>query len=543
MKYSIIRPGPVIGALLATILLLAVPLTTARADNEFENYGNYHVSNIVLPEVMGGWFDAVDYFPAKDSDGSDITAAIGPYEVAGRLLVANKKTIYLQKNYGSGCAMGSWTVGQDDLVSTSPDVHILPGGHDNFIPVATVSIVNEYPSGMGSMDPSFIKVSPDGDRIALGMGWGQPLLIIDISVLDPGNPPLLNGTDGLTPITGVKEWTSPSVEYYDAEWVDNDRLAMNADYGWDPGSGSGTGSQVDILDVTSQGNTRVTVINNIGAGGSTGGASADVTIDLNGNIITGNGYDYGDNSHTGELMIFENGDWESAYGSATALNYQADGYLLAENVLSAAQLGVDKDNNLHVGGGSWLGTVGDELGYAAIIHADVLDDVMYNGGGPLDEGDPDQYRELAPDPNGDDSATSPVVYNPWSEGLSVVWNPNGGYGFPGTDLWCIGSRPIMTTYYGANPPDSDGDAIPNGSDNAYLTPNAGQEDSDGDGWANAADADFDGSGTVNYQDYLEFKSNYGSSGESVYDMNSDGSVNYSDYLNLKGQYGSSAPWY
>ena len=536
MKNKTLRTGPVIAMLLAALMLLAAPLTSAWAANEFENYGNNHVSHIVLPEVMGGWFDAIDFFPAQDSSGSDITTTIGPYEVAGRLLVANHKTIYLQKNYGSGSAKGAWTVGQDDLVSTSPDVHILPGGHDNFIPVATVSIVNEYPPGMGSMDPSFIKISPDGDRIALGMGWGQPLLIIDVSVLDPDNPPLLNGADGLTPIAGVKEWTSPAVEYYDAEWVDNDRLAMNADYGWDPGPKTGDGSQVDILDITSEANTRVTVINNVG------GASADVTIDLEGHIITGNGYDYGNDSYTGQLMMFDNSDWESAYSSEISLDYQSDGYLLADNVLSAAQLGVDKDNNLHVGGGSWLGSVGDELGYAAIIHADVLDDVINGGGTPLDESDSYQYRELAPDPNGDDSATSPVLYNPWSEGLSVVWNPNGGYGIPGSDLWSVGVRPIMTTYYGASPPDADGDGIPNGSDNAFQTPNAGQEDADGDGWGNAADGDFNNDNVVNIVDFNQLRSDW-LSGDPVTDMDSNGVVNLLDYNLFRSKWLQNGPYY
>ena len=529
--------------LLSLCMFLVANMAWAQSvdQNEFGNYGNNNVSKIVLPEVTGGWFDSVDYFPGEDSDGNEITTKIGNYEVAGRLLVANHQTIYLQKTYGAGCDMGSWTEGQNDF-NYSTEEHILPGGHDNFIPVATVTIVNAYPAELGSMDPSFIKVSPDGDKIALGMGWGQPLLIIDVSALDTDSPPLLNGSDGLTPISGVKEWTSSSVQYYDAEWVDNDRLAMNADYGWDPDEQTGTGSQVDILDVTDESNTRVTVIGNIGVG-NTGGASADVTIDLEGNIITGNGYDYGDDSHTGELMMFSIDDWENAYDSGIALDYQGDeGHLLANNVLSAAQLGVDKDNNLHVGGGSWLGTVGDELGYAAIIHADVLDNVMYNEGGPVDENDSTQYRELRPDPNGDDSATSPVLYNPWSEGLSVVWNPNGGLSGAGTDLWSIGVRPIMTTYYGANAPDYDSDGIPDGSDNAYKTSNPDQKDTDGDGYGNAADADFNNDGVVSASDFLNFKQNYGAS-DSDADMDGNGKVGASDYILFKKQYNKNEPYY
>ncbi|MBL0714364.1 MAG: hypothetical protein JJV98_11750 [Desulfosarcina sp.] len=529
----------IIAALLGAIFMV-LPLSTVSAQ-DFSDYGNYNVSHIVLPEVMGGWFDAADFFPGEDGSGSPVSATIGSYEVAGRLVVANYQTIYLQKNYGAGCQVGGWTVGQDDLIGTNPDQHILPGGNDNFIPVATVMPVNGYPVGSGSMDPSFIKISPDGDRIALGMGWGQPLLVIDVSVLDPSSPPLLNGGDGYTPIAGVKIWSSPSVQYYDAEWVDNNRLAMNADYGWDPGSQTGSGSQVDILDVTNEANTRVTIVSNIGVG-STGGASADVTIDQDGHIITGNGYDYGDNSHTGELMMFDSGDWESAYNNGTPLDYQSQGFLLAHNVLSAAQLGVDKDNNLHVGGGSWLGAMGAELGYAAIIHAAVLANVI-GGGSPVNESASGEYRELAPDPNADDSATM-VLYNPWAEGLAVVWNPNGGYGMPGSDLWGIGVRPIMMTYYGATPPDADADGIPDGSDNAYLTPNPGQEDSDGDGWANAADADFDNNNIVNVNDFNQLRGNWlNNDPTGVTDMNSDGIVNVNDFNAFRSRWLQPAPYY
>ncbi|PIE73718.1 MAG: hypothetical protein CSA20_01970 [Deltaproteobacteria bacterium] len=531
----------------------------------YTNYANpddqYHV---VLPEITGGWFCATDYFPDHDNGQS-----IGTYRTAGRALAANGKYIYLQKNYGAGAGSDGWSPS-----SAHGKVGInLPGGHDNWIIVAEVTPGDGYGS-FGNMDPSFIHISPDGQQVALGMGYNQPMLVFPVSLLDPDNPPLLNsGSGGTTPASGVSlfPWGSApidGVQYYEAEWVpdpdnslatlpngeldpthayNNTFLAINTDRSWSSSSHSGDGSQVELLDTSDSSNRPVIIISEIGTSPNFS-ASADLTVDLYGNLITGQGHDYNTgHPETGQLKIFAADDWKNAYNgdpeNPTPIPYDSTTNIVADTVLSAAALGVDHNNNLHVGGGDVLNSDINEIGYAALIHSDALVNALADSG-PISETDITTYKELQPDANGDDSATF-VVYNPGGAGLVVVWNPvnEGNPSAFGYDGWAPGVQPIATTYYDGEEPDQDGDGIPDGSDNAYLTPNPGQEDTDGDGWANAVDADFNNSDTVDYQDYLQFKSQYGSSGESVYDMNSNGSVEYGDYLKFKGVYGSSAPWY
>ncbi len=572
MKHKFKYSWNILAGLLTSIFLFVSPSNMALAN--VGGYANYEDPGdqmyVVMPEITGGWFAATDFFP--DNGNGD---TIGKYQTAGRALVANHKYIYLQKNYGIGAGSGTWTPGEDNGVAGDN----LPGGHENWI------IVAEVTPGVGestdvSMDPSFIHISPDGTMVALGMGYNQPLLVFPISMLDPDSPPLLNsGNKGETPASGVTlfPWgDSPDdgVQYYEAEWIpdpnynlatltdntldpaaetNNTFLAINTDRGWSSDDYAGEGSQIELLDISSSANRPVITIQKIGYSPSYS-ASADLAVDNYGNLITGQGYDYNNpdptsgNSQTGQIKIFGVDEWMGAYDSSvndnTALDYNNTTNIIADNILSAAALGVDKDNNLHVGGGDVVSGKVGETGFTAVIHADALEHALDNLGA-INEADSTVYQELQPDSYGDDSATF-TVYNPWAGAIVVIWNPTNATTDPGTpyDGWYEGVQPIATSYYNGHQPDSDSDGIPDGSDNAYLTANPGQEDTDGDGWADIVDADFNNSNTVNYQDYLQFRANYGSSGgDSVFDMNSDGRVNYSDYLKFRGLYGTSAPWY
>ena len=162
-------------------------------------------------------------------------------------------------------------------------------------------------------------------------------------------------------------------------------------------------------------------------------------------------------------------------------------------MLSAIQLGFDVDGNLHVGGGDAFGTSGvSALGYAALIRHSVVSRVLApTPGAPVAEGNALEYRELAPDPCENDSSTMADA-GLWGSSLAVGWNPNGAVcGAPGTDPWGPGVTPILAVYVPASAPDGDLDGVPDAADNAWLTANPGQQDADGDGYANAADADFD----------------------------------------------------
>ena len=564
------RHGPArVWALCLLLALLVLPpaLVSANQFGDYQDYANPDDQQcVVLPEITGGWFAAVDYFP--DNGNGD---TIGSYETRGRALVANDRWLYLQKNYGAGAGKGTWSPSSASGVVGDN----MPGGYDNWVIVAEVTPGVGYP-GNGSMDPSFIHISPDGTKVALGLGYAQPMLVFPVSMLDPDNPPLLNyGNYGEYASSGVTlfPWGSlpvDGVQYYEAEWIpdpvygpvtnpdgtldpsapDNNKfLAINTDRGWDPGPDVGVGSVVELLDTTNAANRPVVTIYHIGYG-PLYSASADVAVDLYGNLITGQGYDYnntsGPSSETGQIKIFSVNQWMGAYSGDPAapnpIEYDNTTNIIADKVLSAAAMGVDKYNNLHVGGGDVVSGVFGEMGFAAVIHADALQDGL-DDAGPVNEADPTYYTELQPDQAADDSATF-VVYNPWAESINLFWNPrNWGqpqYGI--YDGWYPGVTPIATSYYTTLSPDGDGDGIMDGSDNAYQTPNAGQEDADGDGWGNAADADFNNDNVVNFNDYSRFRGDW-LSNDPVTDMDSNGVVNFSDYSLFRSRWLQSGPYY
>jgi len=485
------RLGSMIGFLAAAGLAI---LASHARGSDFADYGSGQRLDMQLPTVAGGWYVTADFFP------DTATAMVGNYQAKGRLIVANNQTLYLQKTYGSS----------------------------EFVPVARTS---------GVMEPSFIRVSPDGSKIALGPGAGQPLMVFPTSVLQP------NANPAAAPLLDTDSRVSAyPVSYYDADWLDNQHLIFNGGTWPAPPEGSGVGA----LDTDDPGETiGVELISGIP------GYSAGVAVDHNGNVLTGIGLQFTGPRRTGEIKLFTHAQILAALsGSPIDYGDEATGNIVATQVLSAASLGVDAENNLYVGGGDVFGTGGAaELGFAAIISSSVLDRVANGTGGPADEAEASDYKELAPDPCGDDSATT-VVYSKWARGLGVIWNPDEGGGCkdPGKDEWQIGVTPVLSIFYPGSAPDTDADGVPDGSDNAYLTSNPGQEDSDDDGYGDVADADLNNDGEVNFQDIGPFSGAYGSvSGQPQYDpsadFNGDGKVDFQDLGPFSGRYGSQEPWY
>ena len=482
-----------------TVFLLVCPLFVYALD--FDEYTQYNQAVVELPPAgdfdgNSSWFTVAECFP------KDTQVMIGNYEAVGRILAATGKTIYLQKTYGP--------------TRSDPE---------HWLKVATVS---------NNMDPSFIRISPDGTKIALGLGYGQPLLVFPTSLLDPDNPPLLIDANG-NPAPGVIVY---NVNYYDADWVDNRYLVINGGQWPGPPYGSGVGV-LDTSDPNDQGKALITNIP---------GASSGIAVDADGNLVVGIGYASGPPNRTGEIKVWNSSEWSTSPDSP--LDYEANNRLVAQNVLSAAYLGFDEEGNLHVGGGDAFGTGGAaENGYAALISKTVIDRVAdpAGPGEPVDESNPEEYREFAPDPCQNDSATG-ILANWWGENLAVMWNPssmppncNGGPG-SAAEAWGPGVVPRLTLYYPANPPDYDGDGVPDSIDNAYMTANPGQQDTDGDGYGNACDADFNNDGNVNLIDNAIFGQAWNNYNPNC-DMNSDGSINFIDNAMFGSRFGQSQPWY
>lgn len=207
---------------------------------------------------------------------------------------------------------------------------------------------------------AFVRVSPDGTRIAVGNNGGSTFANYQVGVF------------ALPALTGT--WFNAN--HFDAEWFDDTRLALTTG-----------GAAVTLLDVDSPNPTAPTnpvVVANIG------GASAGVTFDDDGNLYTGDGFSASD---TGLVKAFAPSEWTPALAGGSPADFQNDGVVIVD-ILSAASLGFDAEGNLHVSGGDFVG--GMDVDFAALVNGiNVL--AALSGGGAVDVDDPLQVRRLDPD--------------------------------------------------------------------------------------------------------------------------------------------------
>lgn len=87
------------------------------------------------------------------------------------------------------------------------------------------------------------------------------------------------------------------------------------------------------------------------------------------------------------------------------------------------------------------------------------------------------------------------------------------------------------------PPDGDGDGVPDAMDNCSLVANANQLDTNGDGFGNRCDADFNNNGLVDSQDAALLKAAFGSTAFPERDINGNGIVDSQDGAILKSVFG------
>jgi hypothetical protein len=101
-----------------------------------------------------------------------------------------------------------------------------------------------------------------------------------------------------------------------------------------------------------------------------------------------------------------------------------------------------------------------------------------------------------------------------------------------------GDNVIAEMYYQVPgvPADTDGDGVPDDTDNCLLVPNPDQRNTDGDAFGNWCDPDFDQDGIVGLRDFFYLRFRLGSNDPHA-DLNGDGIVNRDDFLILRDYFG------
>jgi len=216
---------------------------------------------------------------------------------------------------------------------------------------------------------AFLRVSPDGTRIAVGNNGGGSFGDFKVGVFD------------LATLSG--EWFVAG--HFDAEWTDDTHLAITSGDFVNP-------SVVTVLDVASpdpSDPSNPIVVNNIG------GASGGIAFDAAGNLFTGNGFTSTGPSGTGAAKAFPRATWMAALSGGPVIDFESDGVLVVD-VLSASPLVFDNEGNLFVGGGD----LAPDADFVALVRGSAVAAALA-GAGPVDPNDPAQVRRLDPIPGND----------------------------------------------------------------------------------------------------------------------------------------------
>ncbi|NND60922.1 MAG: S8 family serine peptidase, partial [Gammaproteobacteria bacterium] len=86
--------------------------------------------------------------------------------------------------------------------------------------------------------------------------------------------------------------------------------------------------------------------------------------------------------------------------------------------------------------------------------------------------------------------------------------------------------------------DTDGDGVPDASDNCTLVSNIDQRDTNGDGYGNICDPDLDNNNIVNSFDLTLLRNDFGSGGDLDSDLDGNGIVNTFDLTTMRSYFGS-----
>jgi hypothetical protein len=237
----------------------------------------------------------------------------------------------------------------------------MPGSH------IFVSLGNLPDADLNEFGASFLKISPDGDRIVVGNNGGTSFSHFQVGVFAI---PLLTGT-----------WFDAAS--FQAAWINNRFVALTA-------GTFGSPSIVTAFDTFSGDPAHPsnrTIIDNIG------GASGGIAFDKHENLYTGNGFAISGPSTTGTVKAFQHADWRAALHGGSPVNFETQGTAIV-TVLSTAPLDFDASGNLFVGGADFGG---GDINFAAFISRAAVRSAL-GGNGPVNTSDPAQMRKVDPDP-------------------------------------------------------------------------------------------------------------------------------------------------
>jgi hypothetical protein len=296
------------------------------------------------------------------------------------------------------------------VVSLSTVSRETSAGSHSFVVLGTLPGADMPTSFAGA---AFVRVSPDGTKIAVGNNGGSSFSNFQVGVFT------------LSTLTGT--WFAAN--HLDGEWVDNRFVALTA--------GSGSVGVVTVLDSTSANPAspvNVTVVTNIG------GASGGIAFDSAGNLYTADGFQGAGPSGTGAVYEFSSAAWHAALSGGPALNFETQGVPIAD-MLSGSPIAFDSDGDLFIGGGNSFGTPVDD-NYFAIVRASAVA-AARSGGGFVNASDP--TKVLKPDPDPASGDTYALVVNPARREVDAIpFNSNTAYAYralpaaaPALPAWAV----------------------------------------------------------------------------------------------------------
>ena len=373
----------------------------------FDTYG-MTVKHLVMPTVGGE--SGLSIFGASYA----FFPCSAPQPLQGKLLATYGNELVLQQTSGVGCDAGGWSydaIAPDPLTGIRAYPRLPPGGMSHFTVAATIT---DDP-GVSFLDTPVLKISPDGSKVALGIGLNFTdyyVMVFPASLLTANNATSLMQNSGV--------WKSPMIYgMTSVAWVTDNLLAINRV--------EGSNSAIDMIAPGAAAFTPIMTVP---------GYSGTVAVDQDGNLITGIGYLAG---RTGELRVAPESRWEPVlHGQRGPLDFDADATLLATGMGSAESLDVDSEGNVCVSGTDM--SVGN-YGAAYLLRNDCIASVLA-GGPPVQASNPQVCRTFTPDPVRDDYSMI-IFANPAAHALCVVWIPDEQY--PG-EYFLSDTTPIMTSY-------------------------------------------------------------------------------------------------